>query len=163
MNNKKKLLAHINGFTLVESLLVLGIAALLFLITANIVGQIIPKNSVTFYSQTLLNDIRYQQLKAMTGQTEGQAAAQQFGIYIQPQSYTLFRGSSYNAAESSNLVVPVDTPSSLSTTFPNNTIIFQTGSGDISGFSGTYQTITISNSVTPETSVLTFNAYGVSL
>jgi len=96
------------GFTLIEVMLVMAIFSLLMgFVTINLLR---PQNkaSVDSLSTQLIADIKQQQLKAMVGDSEGQATSQQFGVYFESDGYTLFRGSSYSASEASNFEVTLE-------------------------------------------------------
>lgn len=146
-----------SGFTLVEMLVVLGIIAVLFALSAINLGASQSATSVSTTTDTLLSDLRSQQLLAMSGGQGSTSSQQPQGIYFQPSSYTLFSDSTYNSSDPYNYTVNVG-PNQISTTFSSNQVVFEEGDGEVTGFSSGSNTITISGSATSET--ITINRFG---
>ena len=150
------------GFTLVELVVVMAIFSILStVITVNLLGvkhQASLNTSVT----TLVSDLKNQQLKAMLGDTEGAAENNSYGIYFEPSRYIQFQGSSYNAGDPNNFIVDLDSSLEFKNIiFPSSSIVFSKGSGEISGFIDGSNTLTLSNTATPEEKTLVLNRYGV--
>lgn len=145
-----------DGFTLIEVLLALGIIAVLFALSFVNLSQ--PQNTTNINSvlDRLLADIRSQQLLAMTGNTGRTTSAQQEGIYIENNQFTLFAGSSYNPADTHNFTETAGTQ--LSTSFPGNTLLFNKGDGEVTGYSSGSDTITLTSG--SETKTVTINRFG---
>jgi len=80
-----------NGFTLIEILIVISVFATL--ISFATINFLKPQHSSSISSAvtTLSADLKQQQLKAMVGDTEGLGTAQNYGVHIDQNSYTLFR------------------------------------------------------------------------
>lgn len=116
------------GFTLPELLIVMGIVAILT--TLATVNLLRPQHQASTQAAlaTLMADLRLHQLKAMLGDTE----------------------------DSANFSITLEPPLQVSTTFPNNQIVFQAGSGEVAG----PNTIIITNPNGPTTTTLTVNRYG---
>ena len=150
-----------SGFTLVELLLVMGIIGILISISSLLLLNLIPKASFTTQSEVLISQIRQQQLKAMTGYTEGFDESDYYGIHFQDHSYSIFKGQDYDPQDPNNYVVGVEEPNQLSTTFPNQQVIFIPGSGEIFGYLFGQNSITLSNSNTKESLTISLNKYGV--
>lgn len=148
------------GFTLIELLVVLGLVALLAVFAS--INLIRPQTKISVDStvQTLISDIRQQQIKTMSGDTEGQGTALNFGVYFSPTSYTLFRGSTYNPSDISNFEVELDTNLNLSTTFGSSEVVFSRRAGEINNFVGGANTITVTNSADGESKVFFLNQLG---
>lgn len=145
------------GFTLVEFLVVIGIAAILLgLMTMNL-GKTQETSSVTSAADTLMSDIKGQQILAMAGDKGSQSTQQQQGVHIQPNSYVLYAGSSYNSGDTNNFTVSIS-PYTISTTFPSSNLLFNKGDGSVSGFSAGNNTITITRYGSSKT--VTVNRYG---
>lgn len=149
------------GFTMIELAIVLGVlATIVGLITVNVL-KASSKASVQTAATTLVSDIKQQQLLAMQGQ-QPQGAADDFGIHFTTSSYTLFTGSAYNPANSTNFVIQLaDNLSFSSLNIPNNSIIFSKSTGDVSGFSSTQNAITLSDSNANQQQTIEFNRRGV--
>ncbi len=131
------------GFTLVELLVVMAISIVLFgLISINL-GQTQTSSSLASVTDTLLSDIKRQQLDAMAGSVGSASSQQPQGIYVQSSSYTLFAGSSYSASDGNNFVVNAPTNVTFGTSFGSSQVVFGKGSGEVQGFSGTNNTITV--------------------
>lgn len=152
-----------HGFTYIEVLLVLGLAAVVFTISTKLVmTQLIPKASVNSAAQILSTDMRHQQLQAMQGSNvSGSENRDSQGIYFESNRYTLFSGSTFNPNDSTNRVVTLDNSVTVTTTLDNSTLLFKSGSGEIQGFIPSQNTITLSLSPTNEQRVLVLNALGI--
>lgn len=146
-----------SGFSLIELLIVVLItSALLGLISVNL-GRPQTVATVTTSIDTLLADIKGQQVLAMAGDTGTLASAQPQGVLFQSTQYTLFTGSSYGTG---NSYYPITLPANaqLSTTFPSSQVVFTKGTGEVQGFVSGSNTVTLtSGSVTR---VITINRYG---
>lgn len=149
------------GFTLIELLLVMGILTILFGISSLNFFNISNLTTSEVSTNVLVSDIKSQQIKAMVGDTEGRGIPDNYGIMIQANQYTLFHGLTYSATNSSNFTIPSDEGFSLSTTFPQNKLIFASGSGEILNFIDGQNTITITNSQTGQTKTIEINMIGV--
>lgn len=150
------------GFTLIELLLVMGISMSLFGIVVINSFRFQNTNSKQSNMDTLVSDIRAQQLKAMLGSTEGRSESDSFGIYFYTDSYVLFHGDTFNDSDPDNFTV--DLPEDLeieNTTFPGNEIVFNQTSGEISGFNPGSDTVTIDSLNIDVQSEILFNRYGV--
>ena len=146
-----------SGFTLTELLVVVGLIAVLFVLSTINLGKAQTSVSVTTVTNTLLADLKNQQLLAMVGDDGSTSSQQEHGVYIQSNSYTLFADSSYNPSDSNNFNVSAGN-NSLTTTFPSNQVVFNKGDGSVDGFSTGHNTITISGSGT--TKIITINRFG---
>ena len=152
------------GFTVVELLVVMGIAAILLgFSTINLVK--VQRNTTTGAAlDSLMADLRSQQAKAMSGAEGGG----NFGIFFNStNSYILFKGSSYNPSDANNFTVALDEPISVSSIFPNDPddpgqiVVFTQGNGEIVGFSNTSNKITVTNTAGSEGKTLNLNRLGV--
>lgn len=141
-------------------MVVLGVLGTLIAFSSvNLVGYQ-GKNLLQTTLSTVVADIQNQRLKSMNGDTQGNVSTDAYGVYIQQSSYTLFRGTTYAAGTSGNVVIPVVAPMVLSTTFPSNQFVYSKGTGEIASFNSAQNTITVRNSTTNEQIVITFNRYG---
>lgn len=149
------------GFTLIEVLVVISVFLILAGFGINSLLNVRGSSSSTSTIYTLINDIKNQQTKSMTGDTEGRGTPDTYSIYIESNKYTLFHGQTFSATDSSNFVVSIPQDSLLSTTFNSNKIIFASGSGEIQNFTNGQDTVTLRNTVTNQQSILQLNKYGV--
>lgn len=148
------------GFTLVEILLVMGLFAVLAsFITINLIRPQ-TKASVDTTINTLAADLKEAQLKAMIGDSEGQLTAQTYGIFFSSNSYTIFRGTIYNPADTSNFVINLDSTETLGNTFSGNQVVFARRSGEVASFINGSNTITISDNG-GNSKTITINNLGV--
>jgi prepilin-type N-terminal cleavage/methylation domain-containing protein len=149
---------HQSGFSLLEMIIVMTLMlSLLGFITINLVKS---QRSVTINTtiDTLIGDMRSQQIKAMTGETEARTNADVYGVYFTSSNYVLFHGLSYNASDTDNLTIPLDTEFTFNN--PGKTIIFSRITGNVSGYSALQNTITISDSTNNQQKILRYNGYG---
>lgn len=118
------------GFTLIEVIVILGIVATL--VAMGVIGSLSFRSASTLRTTaiTLQSDLANQQIKAMTGDTEGRSSADTYGIFFAPSSYTLFHGSVYNPSDSTNFTVQLGEELALATTYPNSQLIFTKASGE---------------------------------
>ncbi len=115
------------GFTFIEILVVIAIMALL-------VG--IGSSMSKFNSEEVLRtqaDIVLSTLNEARTLTISSAEASQYGVALQSDSITLFRGTSYNPASSENVITDLHgavTISNIALTGGGTVIIFERFSGD---------------------------------
>ena len=113
------------GFTLIEILLVLGIIlAVGFVVVVISVSKVQSSQTESLLTDTASIMFLYQQ-NAYSGKN-----GKSYGIHFESDSYSLFIGDSYAAAESSDTVaLPGDTTiSTISLTGGGNDIVFASGS-----------------------------------
>ena len=158
MNHRQKIDSREAGFTIIELLVVLAIGAILFGLTSINLGKAQSTASLSSVKSTLIADLRNQQILAMSGDKGSTNSQQIEGIYIQPTSYTLFSGSSYNSIDPYNYTVQTD-PVSLTTTIPGSVIMFNKGDGSVINFNSSNNSINLSQSGTTRT--ITMNQFGV--
>src|SRR5256885_1156542 len=105
VHNSRQLAGHLGassqGFTLVELLIVMALLAGLAGLTIINLGK--PQNSASLSaaSDTLVADLKTQQIRAMMSEP-GSAATADRGVYLQSGQYTLFSGLTYSAANTDN-------------------------------------------------------------
>jgi prepilin-type N-terminal cleavage/methylation domain-containing protein len=134
-----------SGFTLIEILVVLGLIAVLFGLSAINLSQPQTSASLDRTLNALLADIKSQQTLAMSGDNSGTASQQPHGIYLQADHFTLFAGSSYDSGDSHNFAENVASSVSLATNLPSNTLLFAKGTGEVNGFTPGDNTITLTS------------------
>ncbi len=151
------------GLTLVELIVVIGILSLLIAIAFVSVANIRVLTTNTNTISVIASDLKAQQIKAMTGDTEGRGVKDNYGIKILPNEYIFFHGNGYNPMETTNYSFSIGSGYTLSTTLPDQTILFASGSGEVVNFVPNQDTITITNSQTNQTRSLKLNAYGTAI
>lgn len=150
------------GFTLIEMSLVMGI--FLTLIGITFVGflSLQGQSSLVAGKSVLLSDIQSQQIKAMVGDTQETNTISDYGVYFEGSSYTLFRGSSYSVSDQSNIVITLEPSLSFDEIdLPASQIVFTKGSGELSGYSQTDNSLKVLNTDLNREILIQFNKYGV--
>jgi type II secretory pathway pseudopilin PulG len=147
------------GLTLIEMIIVVGIIMSLLGIAFLNISNIRVVSSGGSATTVLISDLKNQQIKAMTGDTEGRGVADNYGIKILPDKYVLFHGLTYIPSETSNFTVPIDDGQTLSTTFQNDVLIFSSNSGEMINFVEGQDTVNITTDA-GETKAIRFNKYG---
>lgn len=146
-----------SGFTLVELLVVIIIITILFALSTVNLGQAQTTASLQSITNTLLADIKNQQLLAMVGEEGSTSSQQPHGIYIEAHSYVLFADASYTSSDSNNFTVQTGSDT-VTTTFPGSQVVFTTGEGGVASFSAGNNTITIAGNGSSQT--ITINRFG---
>ena len=109
---------------------------------------------------TLISDIKQQQLKAMLKDTEGRATSDSYGVYFEQNRYTLFHGATFTS-QPENFVVDLTTAEQFSAiNLPSSQIVFAPGSGEVSNFSAGQQTFILRNTQTNQQKTVTINQVG---
>lgn len=153
--------SHEKGFSLIELLLVIGIFTILSSFAFINLSRSQNKVSLDAAVDTIVSDLRAQQLRAMIGDSEGGASGSAYGVYFETDKYTLFKGTSYSAGAASNLVVNLDKGTTLTTiNLPSTSIIFAQRSGDVSGFVLAQNSVTLQDP-SGNQKVISVNKYGV--
>ncbi len=148
------------GFTLLELVIVIAVTlALLAFATINLFN--LPSaTTIDTASNTLVEDIKTQQIKAMVGDTEGRGVPDTYGIYFMPTSYVFFHGAAYIANSPDNFTSSLASGYTITTTFPSSTLVFNKGSGEIVNFSNTQDSITVTDGRTGKQKTMVLNKYG---
>lgn len=145
------------GFTLVELMVVMGIFAILMGISTLSLSNIQRNASLSSEVNKIIPDIRGQQIKAMSGDTEGSGVVSDYGIHFETDSYILFRDT-YTAGNAENFEVALAPNIQISTAFTNAEVIFLKGSGEVSGGGNT---VTFTDTTNGSTQVVVINDLGV--
>ncbi len=134
---------------------------LLGFITFNLI-RAQTSSSLATSVDTLITDIKNQQVKAMTGDTEGRGSTDSYGIHFASSQYVLFHGASFNQSDQSNFTVNLSSELSFtSDLFLSGNIIFLQTSGEVSSFSATTNSIILQTSAGNQSKTITINKYGV--
>lgn len=151
---------HQTGFSLVELVVVMFIFSFLFIFITVALLNIKHQSSLVTSIDTLITDLKSQQLKAMVGDTEGRVDPDTYGIYFGSNQYTLFHGT-YSPSDSSNFVVTLGDNIQFGTiSFPASLVSFAQDSGEVVG-AESLNTIIVQNTQTNERKAITINKYGV--
>lgn len=150
------------GFTVVELLVIMGIAILLFLLVSMNLLDAKTGTAITTTTDTLISDLKLQQTKAMIGDTEGRGLPDAYGVYITGDKYVLFHGTTYVPSDPENFTINADAVA-FSTSFPNATIVFATKSGEIVNFSSGSNQVSIKDANTTTQKVLELNKLGTTV
>lgn len=157
----EKLTTAKQGFTLIELLLVLAITLILITVSTLSLTNVQQFAYLSKSTEVLLSDIKLQQTKAMNSYTVS-GNPTRYGIHFEDTTYTLFEGDTYVADLPTNFTVSLDGQLSFEeVSFPNSTIVFERGSGEIAGFVDGFNTIVINNPGSSENSTIELNRYGV--
>lgn len=148
------------GFTFIELIVVFGIVAVLFSIGYVAISSTQTTAVGNSSISVIISDIKSQQIKAMVGDTEGRGTPDTYGVKILPDSYVLFHGAVYDPLAPGNYSIPAPSGYTFSTTFPDTSIIFSIGSGEIVGFNPSQNTISLTNASTGNTKTIQFNKFG---
>ncbi len=153
--------SRLKGFTLIELLITMGLAAILFGMTTFNFFNLQYKTDLNASVLLLVSDLKQQQVNAMSGETQGVGQKQNFGIKLESIGYYLFQGDAF--VNGAALNIPINLKDSVkisSTTFPNQSILFQKGTGEIVNFTEGQNTISLINEATNEIKIITLNKFG---
>jgi len=110
----------------------------------------------------LISDLKNQQSKAMTGNTEGRSTNAPYGVYFEQNKYVLFHGPNYTSNNSTNFEVSLDQGDQFSQIkLPNSQIVFALASGEIEPFDPAKNSLVIKNTNTGSEKTIIFNKFGV--
>ena len=147
------------GFTLVEALMTMALLAGVFALIFVNIGKPQTVASLNGAVETLVADLRTQQLQAMSGDSAGESSAQPHGVYVSSAAYTVFSGASYNGPDPDNYTVTPGQGISFSTTLPGSQVLFNKSSGEVQWFSAGSNTITVTGD--EGTRTVTINRFGI--
>lgn len=150
------------GFTNTELIVVMGLFAILVAVAS--VSLLSAQRSALVFSglDPFLADVKQQQIKAMVGDSEGGSSASSYGIYFASDRYVLFQGTVYDSMDPDNfeVLLPENVVFS-SIAFPSSQVVFSQLSGEIAGYVDGSNFVTLSSTQGPDSTTITFNAYGV--
>jgi prepilin-type N-terminal cleavage/methylation domain-containing protein len=122
---------NLPGFTFVEMTIVLSVLATVMGLVALNLLQARQQTSITTSVAVLVSDLRAQQVKAITGETQNTGVADSYGVHFDQNDYVLFKGTSYATASATNQLVQLD--SSLVFKTIGADMVFTKPSGQLSG------------------------------
>lgn len=144
-----------NGYTFIELLVVVAILGIMFGLAAINLLNAQQTTSLKTAEETLIADMKNQQLKAMNGIDNSGS----FGIHFPVpgnNTYVLFQGNTYDPLSSGNYTVSINGPISINGT----DIVFNKVSGEIYGYTNPVD-ITVKNTNDSSQKVIELNQYGV--
>lgn len=148
------------GFTIIELTVVIAALSILFgLVSVNLLTVRGKADLNTTYN-TVVSDLRTQQLKAMVGESE--ESDEGYGVYFLQNSYVLFQGGNYDSNDPANF--EVDLPENLEfaeNTLPNSQVVFIKGSGELSAYSPSQSSIKLRSSLNDQEKTFSLNRRGV--
>ncbi len=142
------------AFTMLELLIVLGILAIVTIVSVPFFGSSISRNDLQNSAWRVIDDLRRAQSQAMAGHTNSA-----WGVHMQSDRHVFFRGTTYNAAD----------PENIETVFPSTvtmSVISLNGGGSdvrfnkIRGDTSDYGSVTLQDTNTAETITITINRAG---
>lgn len=149
------------AFTLIEVALIIAVISILLSISTFNLLNFQDHATLDTTIETFISDVKQQQLKAMSGSTEGNQTTAPFGIFIENHRYTLFTGTTFNSSDPLNFTLSLNDTITITTTFSQNRFFFIKGSGEIQNFTQGSNTITFIHTPSNLQKTITINKYGV--
>lgn len=116
------------GVTLIELIIVLSIMITLLGVAVIGLSSVQRTASIDTASESLIADLREQQIKAMNGATGGDSSAHSFSVHFDSSQYVLFRGTIYSSSDASNYIVTLN---NLRFENPGTDVVFSKRTGEI--------------------------------
>lgn len=156
MNNRKQ------GATIIELLFVmLIIGVFVRLVTLNLFRSQ-QRVSLSMTRDSVIRDLRGQQMKAMSGMTRTPGSYVDYSIRFEQQRYILYPGTVYASDNPENMVVVLDNIMQFSgIVFPNGTVSFARLSGDMRSYAAGSDSVILQNIQTGQQHTITINERGV--
>lgn len=149
------------GFTLVEIILTMGLFAVLAgFVTINLIRPQ-AKSSVDNITNSVVAEIKGQQLNTMYADAQGGTSASKYGVYFENNKYILFKGNSYVSADPDNL--SYDLPQGvefIAINLPSSQIIFDQLSGEVGNYDPGNNNIQVKHSAEGTVVTISINEYG---
>lgn len=146
------------GFTLVELIVTIGIFAILAALSSLNFFSTYSQSKLGAAQEVLLADLKTAQSNAMSGKGDTGVGVDGWGLKVVSSSqYQIFPGSTY-ASNPLNIVTNLGSDLTVTTTFPNDEIVFESVSGNVVGYLSGQDTITLSSG--GNSRVIRLNGYG---
>lgn len=150
------------GFTLPELIIVVSLVLILFSIGSVNLITFQQKEELQTSTLNVITDIRSQQIKAMTGDTEGRSESDSYGIRLETDKYILFHGNTYSSSDQSNFVINLPQNLEFSNILvPNSQIVFVRPSGEVNGYLSNQDSFSILDTTNNSQKNIRVNRYGV--
>ncbi|MCH7541190.1 prepilin-type N-terminal cleavage/methylation domain-containing protein [Patescibacteria group bacterium] len=164
----KKGALDINGFTLIELVLVVALLGLALIISTVNLFRPLPKAQANSSASGILSQLRATQNKAMNTVVGTGTVASDYGIHFEANRYILFKGSTFDASDPVNFVIDTLTNILLTPNLPCasppsdcNNIVFEKISGEVVDFDGSTNSVCVTETSINKTVSLTVNFVGV--
>lgn len=150
------------GFTLMEVLLVIGLLAMIFGLTA--FSGMDSYHGSSFRNERdgmigALQRARNQATNSICLGGAGCTGSLPHGVHFTNTEYTIFQGNAYNAADPLNDVIDINAPIQMSLGGFTD-VIFSQFSGDASTVPSGTPSLTLTDSITGRNSVITIGGFG---
>lgn len=151
-----------SAFTVPELIVVLAMMGILLALTSMNLLSAYTSTSLGTSIDTLITDIKQQQLKSMLGDTQGLSSHDAYGIYFEPDRYILFQGANHQANPLSDYTVNLGPNLQFSNIMVlNSEIVFASVSGEIANYDPVYHYLTLKDINSGETKTIQLNNLGV--
>lgn len=158
-NRRKKC---IQGFTLVEVVIVGAIIGIMFMLTTQSLFRGNKSASLDQVSSSLLTDLRQQQIRAMQGMILTQGTIVDYSIRFESDRYILYPGAAYDSVNPQNQVVLLDSSMRFTSIgVPGSSITFALGSGDVRGYTSGADAVVLTETATGNAWTIRVNEAGV--
>lgn len=162
-----KYLSTEEGFSLIEILLVVSLFIVVLTISSTNLFNPLGVEKVNNLSTDITSLLKDAQAKAMASETSGQGTTSEFGIHFTSSSYTLFKGSIFNPADTNNFTANVASGLSIAPNLPCpsspndcSNIVFSRLSGEVLNFNQTQNSLCLADNLGNKI-LLTTNYLGV--
>jgi len=153
-----------NGSTIIELIVVMTIIGIFARIVTFNLYRSHQRAGRTVTRNTLLSDMRLQQMRAISGEVAQEGEHDDYSLYFEEDGYTLFPGSVYESSNPDNRKVTLNSVFMFSdVTFPSDTLTFERISGQVQNYASESDSVTVTNRQTGESFTVWVNAYGVPL
>ncbi|HLC94335.1 MAG TPA: type II secretion system protein [Patescibacteria group bacterium] len=149
------------GITFLELIIVLSIIGVLLSVSTINTSNLFGKTTFATTTETLIADIKQQQIKAMVGDAEGRGSTSDYGVNFEQGRYTLFHGATYDPMEPSNIRIDLSPQMQFSAIgFANSFVTFGKLSGEVQNFDPASNFFTLEYMGSNERKTFYFNRYG---
>lgn len=151
-----------SGFTLIEVLTIVSLLSTILVFSSINLFSPVQKAKLDTTSADINSIIREAQNKAISSDTSGVGATDNYGIHFESDKYVLFKGSSYNVGDPNNFVVNIPEGVVISQiNLPSGNVVFRKLSGEVINFDNNLNNICIQEAATGQTVVIRLNFIGV--
>jgi type II secretory pathway pseudopilin PulG len=150
------------GLTLVETLIVVGLLSILFLLGTIAFSSLSRRNRLEVAAQKISSCLEEAKAKALAGYSQGQASSLNFGVYFESDSYTIFSGLVFDALDPLNQEFALTPGLAISEIgFASNSLIFEKITGQVRNFDPSQNYLVVSDQKTSQQEKITINKLGI--